>query len=90
MTLESYDDALVETFELLLSHNEQTGPVVHNLLERLRHDPELQAILLQRTLPADDVETSMVIRREGVPAVRELVNHAGNRIQEGYRGSQGA
>ena len=89
MTLETYDDALVETIELLLSHNEQSGPVVHNLLERLRRDPELQTILLQRTLPENDVETSTIIRDEGVPAVRELVNHASNRITEGYRGVQG-
>ena len=83
----SYDDALVETIELLLSHNGQKGSVVHNLLERLRRDPELQALLLERQLPADDVEESVVIREKGVPAVHALVKHAEDRIQEGYRGA---
>ena len=86
MTLETYEDALGETVELLLSHNEHTGPVTQHLLDRLHRDAALQKILLGRELPADENEANALMRGRGVSAVHGLVSRAGKRIRDGYRG----
>ena len=86
MAIETYEDALGEAVELLLAHNEHSGPVTQHLLNRLHRDAALQRVLLGRELPADENEANALMRSRGVSSVHGLVSRAGKRIRDGYRG----
>lgn len=83
--MQTYEDAIGEAVQLLISHGEQPGPVTEYFFDRLRRDPELQTILLGESLPDDETAASRVIHDRGVDAVHGLMNRALNRLRSGRR-----
>jgi hypothetical protein len=83
--MKSYEDAIGEAVQLLISHGEQPGPVTEHLFERLRRDPELQTVLLGEPLPDDESAASGIIHGRGVEAVHGLMNRALNRLRHGMQ-----
>ncbi|GEM_PF-3982634 len=83
--METYEDALGEAVQLLLSHGEQRGPVTEHFYDRLRRERDLQVILLGEELPSSEVDASRIIHDRGVNAVQTLLNRAMKRLQSVHR-----
>lgn len=81
--MQTYEDAISEAVQLLISHGEQPGPVTEYLFDRLRRDVELQTVLLGEPLPDDSTAASRIIHDRGVDAVHGLMNRALNRLRAG-------
>lgn len=83
--METYEQALGEAVQLLISHGEQRGPVTEHFYDRLRREPDLQVVLLGAELPHNNEEASRIIHDRGVNAVHNLINRAANRLQATHR-----
>lgn len=79
--METYEEALSEAVQLLISHGEQRGPVTEYFYDRLRRERDLQIVLLGAELPASEVDASRIIHDRGVNAVHSLLNRAMKRLQ---------
>ena len=79
--METYEEALSEAVQLLISHGEHTGPVTEHFYDRLRREEDLQKVLLGEALPSDPEQASRIIRERGVDAVHDLMNRAINRLR---------
>lgn len=86
--METYEEALGEAVQLLISHGEEPGPVTEHFYDRLRRERDLQAVLLGEELPADKGEANRLIHEHGVDAVHSLINHAKKRLQATHRDPQ--
>lgn len=82
--METYEEALGEAVQLLISHGEKRGPVTEHFFERLRREPDLQLILLGERLPEDSAEAGRVIHDRGVNAVHTLMNRAVKRLHAAH------
>lgn len=83
--METYEEALGEAVQLLISHGEQRGPVTEHFYDRLHRDPELQTVLLGAALPTSADEANRIIHERGVNAVHSLINRAMKRLQATHR-----
>jgi hypothetical protein len=83
--METYEEALGEAVQLLISHGEQRGPVTDHFYARLRRERDLQIVLLGEELPRSEEEASRVIHDRGVNAVHSLINRAMKRLQATHR-----
>lgn len=79
--METYEEALGEAVQLLISHGEERGPVTEHFYERLRRERDLQIVLLDEELPAREEEANRIIHERGVNAIHGLLNHAMKRLQ---------
>lgn len=83
--MDTYEEALSEAVQLLISHGEQRGPVTEHFFHRLRRERDLQVILLGAELPENEEEASRVIQERGVNAVHSLINRAMKRLEATHR-----
>lgn len=83
--METYEEALGEAVQLLISHGEQRGPVTEHFFDRLRRERDLQLVLLGAELPDDEADASRIVHDRGVNAVHSLLNRAMKRLQASHR-----
>lgn len=86
--MQTYEEALNEAVQLLISHGEHRGPVTEHFYDRLRNEPDLQQVLLGEPLPHNTEEANRVIRDRGVEAVHKLMNLASKRLRSAHRTSE--
>lgn len=86
--METYEEALGEAVQLLISHGEQRGPVTEHFYDRLRRERDLQVILLGAELPENEEDASRIIHDRGVNAVHSLINRAMKRLQATHQGPE--
>lgn len=85
--METYEEALDEAVQLLISHGEQRGPVTEHFYDRLRRERDLQLVLLGAELPENEEDANRIIHDRGVNAVHSLLNRAMKRLQATHRSS---
>lgn len=83
--MDTYEEALGEAVQLLISHGEQRGPVTEHFYDRLRRERDLQVVLLGAELPDKEEEASRIIHDRGVNAVHSLINRAMQRLLATHR-----
>ena len=83
--MQSYEEAISEAVQLLISHGEHRGPVTEHFYDRLRSESDLQQVLLGERLPDNPEEANRIIRERGVEAVHKLMHRASKRLNSAHR-----